>query len=120
MPNPWAPTRAGNPARINRAYRMTRCIRMSPEGDERHGGSGRYTVALAPMLVKSLRAQAIALFRATFRVAPKAAASAPGCIDLLGGHTAYNGGPVLPIATGERTVVVVGPGAPGMLEAVSV
>jgi galactokinase len=71
------------------------------------------------MLVKPLRAQAIALYRGTFGDAPGAAASAPGCVDLIGGHTSYNGGPVLPIATQERTVVAVGRAAPGTLEGVS-
>ena len=54
------------------------------------------------MLVKPLRARAIALYRDAFGAAPEAAASAPGCVDLIGWHTSYNGGPVLPIATRER------------------
>ena len=70
------------------------------------------------MLVKPLRAQAIALYHEMFACAPAAAASAPACIDLIGGHTGYNGGPVLAIATGERTVVAVGAGERGTLEAV--
>ncbi|PYP13982.1 MAG: galactokinase, partial [Gemmatimonadetes bacterium] len=40
--------------------------------------------------------KASALFRATFGVAPRAAASAPGRVNLIGEHTDYNGGPVLP------------------------
>ena len=71
------------------------------------------------MLVKPLRAQAIALYRDAFGNAPDAAASAPGCVDLIGGHTEYNGGPVLPIATRERTVVTVGRAEQGVLEGVS-
>jgi len=62
---------------------------------------------------------AIALFRETFGVAPRAAASAPGRINLMGAHTDYNGGPVLPIAVAARTIVAVGPGEPGLVEAVS-
>ena len=65
---------------------------------------------------------AIALFRAAFGVAPRAAASAPGRVNLIGEHTDYNGGPVLPIAIKQRTTAVVGPGADGeegVLEAVS-
>lgn len=62
---------------------------------------------------------AIALFRDAFGVAPRAAASAPGRINLLGEHTDYNGGPVLPMAIGPRTTAVVGPAEPGMLEAAS-
>jgi galactokinase len=65
---------------------------------------------------------AIDLFHETFGAAPRAAASAPGRVNLIGEHTDYNGGPVLPIAIAARTTVAVGPGAPGesgVLEAVS-
>jgi galactokinase len=70
------------------------------------------------MLVKPLRARAIALYRDAFGAAPEAAASAPGCVDLIGWHTSYNGGPVLPIATRERVVVAVGSAARGSLEGI--
>ncbi|MGH7532843.1 MAG: galactokinase [Gemmatimonadales bacterium] len=43
-----------------------------------------------------------------FRGAARAAASAPGRVNLLGEHTDYNGGPVLPVAIAQRTVVVAG------------
>src|SRR3989440_2688490 len=56
--------------------------------------------------------KASALFRATFGVAPRAAASAPGRVNLIGEHTDYNGGPVLPVALGVRTTVVAGPPPP--------
>lgn len=65
---------------------------------------------------------AIDLFHEVFNAAPRAAASAPGRVNLIGEHTDYNGGPVLPIAIAQRTTAVVGPGdpsAPGILEAVS-
>jgi len=62
---------------------------------------------------------AIALFQETFGVAPRAAASAPGRINLIGEHTDYNGGPVLPIAIAARTRAAVGPAEEGLLEAVS-
>ena len=65
---------------------------------------------------------AIDLFHEAFGVAPRAAASAPGRVNLIGEHTDYNGGPVLPIAIAQRTTAAVGPGAPGdsgVLEAVS-
>jgi len=65
---------------------------------------------------------AIDLFQKTFGTIPRAAASAPGRVNLIGEHTDYNGGPVLPIAIAARTTAVVGPGAPGesgVLEAVS-
>ena len=65
---------------------------------------------------------AIALFHDAFGTAPRAAASAPGRVNLIGEHTDYNGGPVLPIAIAQRTTAAVGPGADGeegLLEAVS-
>jgi galactokinase len=62
---------------------------------------------------------ATALFRATFGVAPGAAASAPGRVNLIGEHTDYNGGPVLPVAIAARTQVAVGPAPAGMLELIS-
>src|SRR5437764_9683184 len=63
--------------------------------------------------------KASALFRATFGVAPRAAASAPGRVNLIGEHTDYNGGPVLPVALGVRTTVVAGPADASVLEVVS-
>src|SRR2546428_5512813 len=65
---------------------------------------------------------AIDLFRETFGTPPRAAASAPGRVNLIGEHTDYNGGPVLPIAIAQRTTAAIGPGAAGdigVLEAVS-
>src|SRR3989441_6555449 len=62
-----------------------------------------------------MRANASALFG----VAPRAAASAPGRVNLIGEHTDYNGGPVLPVACAARTFVAVGPAEPGVLEMVS-
>jgi galactokinase len=65
---------------------------------------------------------ALDLFRETFGTTPRGAASAPGRVNLIGEHTDYNGGPVLPIAIAARTTVAVGPGVPGesgVLEAVS-
>ncbi len=65
---------------------------------------------------------AIDLFHEAFGAAPRAAASAPGRVNLIGEHTDYNGGPVLPIAIAQRTTAAVGPAADGdagVLEAVS-
>src|SRR5205807_4440228 len=62
---------------------------------------------------------ASALFRATFGEAPRVVASAPGRVNLIGEHTDYNGGPVLPLATAARTSVAVGPAADGVLELIS-
>ncbi|MBA2628144.1 MAG: galactokinase [Gemmatimonadales bacterium] len=50
------------------------------------------------------------LHRHTFGSDPTTGASAPGRVNLIGEHTDYNGGPVLPVALQRRTGVVVGPG----------
>jgi len=71
------------------------------------------------MLVNSMTGNVSALFRATFGVAPRVVASAPGRVNLIGEHTDYNGGPVLPVATAERTSVAVGPAGEGVLELIS-
>src|SRR5256886_642566 len=118
-PKPWAPSKAGKPATRNSAYRTDRRIRSSPDGFARDGETGWPRVALAPILVKPMRANASALFRATFGVAPHAAASAPGRVNLIGEHTDYNGGPVLPVACAVRTSVAVGPTDRGVLELIS-
>ncbi|HLB82802.1 MAG TPA: galactokinase family protein [Gemmatimonadales bacterium] len=59
------------------------------------------------------------VFRTAFGVAPRVVASAPGRVNLIGEHTDYNGGPVLPVATAARTSVAVGPADDGVLELIS-
>jgi len=66
-----------------------------------------------------MRDKAVALYRSAFGAAPHAVASAPGRVNLIGEHTDYNGGPVLPVATPERTAVAAGPGDDGLVEAIS-
>src|ERR687891_1289563 len=63
--------------------------------------------------------EALRLFSSAFDTAPRVAASAPGRVNLMGDHTDYNGGPVLPVAVQMRTVVAVGPADNGVLEVVS-
>src|SRR3712207_5591612 len=46
---------------------------------------------------------ATSLFTARFSTRPSTVASAPGRVNLLGEHTDYNGGPVLPLAIERRT-----------------
>lgn len=53
--------------------------------------------------------RARALYERSFGHAPAAVASAPGRVNLLGEHIDYHGGRVLPVATGMRTAVAVGP-----------
>lgn len=48
---------------------------------------------------------ATSLFTSTFATRPTVAASAPGRVNLIGEHTDYNGGPVLPVALERRTAV---------------
>ena len=55
-----------------------------------------------------MTAPAVGLFRAHFGRAPDLAASAPGRVNLIGEHTDYNGGPVLPMAISRRTTVAAG------------
>ncbi len=50
-------------------------------------------------------------FRARFGVSPQWAAAAPGRVNLIGEHTDYNDGYVLPIAIDRRTVVLATPAA---------
>jgi galactokinase len=50
-----------------------------------------------------------ALFRTTFDSAPTAIASAPGRVNLIGEHTDYNNGFVLPAAINRTTAVAAGP-----------
>ncbi len=49
--------------------------------------------------------QATSLFEERFGSGPTVLVSAPGRVNLLGEHTDYNGGPVLPFALDRRTVV---------------
>ena len=58
----------------------------------------------------SPKALASSLFAEAFSSRPTVLASAPGRVNLLGEHTDYNGGPVLPFAIERRTVVAAGAG----------
>jgi galactokinase len=50
---------------------------------------------------------ALDYFRLTFDAEPDTVGSAPGRVNLIGEHTDYNGGQVLPIAIDRRTYVAV-------------
>jgi galactokinase len=50
-------------------------------------------------------ADVTALFAKAFKTTPSVVASAPGRVNLIGEHTDYNGGEVLPIAIAHRTWV---------------
>lgn len=62
---------------------------------------------------------ASSLYSATWSAEPAIVASAPGRANLIGEHTDYNGGPVLPFAIQHRTWVAVGPAPGTSWEAVS-
>jgi galactokinase len=49
--------------------------------------------------------QATSLLESRFATRASVAVSAPGRVNLIGEHTDYNGGPVLPVALQRRTVV---------------
>jgi galactokinase len=63
----------------------------------------------SPALDTATSSAALALYARTFGDAPTVIASAPGRINLLGEHTDYNGGPVLPLAISRRTTIAAGP-----------
>ena len=48
-------------------------------------------------------------FATSFATRPAVVASAPGRVNLIGEHTDYNGGPVLPVALDRRTAVAAAP-----------
>ena len=50
-------------------------------------------------------------FASSFATRPAVVASAPGRVNLIGEHTDYNGGPVLPVALERRTAVAASPAA---------
>ena len=56
-------------------------------------------------------------FTATFGRAPTVLASAPGRVNLIGEHTDYNGGLVLPFAIERRTWCALAPRSDGILRA---
>jgi len=57
--------------------------------------------------------RACALFRSTFAAEPRWAASAPGRVNIIGEHTDYNDGFVLPVAIAQRTAVAAAPSTDG-------
>jgi galactokinase len=56
---------------------------------------------------------ALALFESQFAGRPAVIASAPGRVNIIGEHTDYNGGQVLPIAINRRTYIAIRPAPHG-------
>jgi len=63
--------------------------------------------------------RALRAFRARFGAEPRWAAAAPGRVNIIGEHTDYNGGFVLPMAIDRYTVAVAGPGTERRIRLVS-
>jgi galactokinase len=68
-------------------------------------------------VVREVEQRAADAYRRQFGVMPERVASAPGRVNLIGEHTDYNGGFVLPCAVDLRVAVAVGPGAGGLYSA---
>lgn len=60
--------------------------------------------------MREIEEKAARVYAERFGEAPELVASAPGRINLIGEHTDYNGGFVLPCAVGRRVAVAVGRG----------
>lgn len=58
-------------------------------------------------------------YRAAWGEEPQAIYAAPGRVNLIGEHTDYNDGLVLPCAIDRETMIAVGPGKAGRIEAVA-
>jgi galactokinase len=61
----------------------------------------------------TVEAEAAAAFRARYDTEPTGLWAAPGRVNLIGEHTDYNDGFVLPFALPQRTVAAVGPAPAG-------
>ena len=60
--------------------------------------------------MREIEERAARAYRERFGEEPELVASAPGRINLIGEHTDYNGGFVLPCAVGRRVAVAIGDG----------
>ena len=61
------------------------------------------------MITTSAADRARSLFTRRFGIPPAIVASAPGRVNLIGGHVDYTGGLVLPFAIDARAAVALGP-----------
>jgi galactokinase len=64
--------------------------------------------------MRQIEQRAVDVYRARFGEPPEVVTSAPGRVNLLGEHTDYNGGFVLPCAIERRVAVALGRGAGGL------
>ena len=63
-----------------------------------------------PLSIESLQARAASELNQWTRSAARWSAAAPGRVNVIGEHTDYNGGWVLPMAIDRYTVLVTAPG----------
>lgn len=63
--------------------------------------------------MRGIEEKAAQAYRARFGEAPQIVASAPGRVNLIGEHTDYNGGFVLPCAIDRRVAAAAGPASEG-------
>ncbi len=68
---------------------------------------------------EALIERAAAGYRAAYGTAPAALFAAPGRVNLIGEHTDYNDGLVLPCAIDRETIIAIGPGDADRIEAVA-
>ncbi len=64
--------------------------------------------------MRQIEQRARETYRTRFAAEPEVVCSAPGRINLLGEHTDYNGGFVLPCAVDYRVAIALGPGSGGL------
>ncbi|MGX8941218.1 galactokinase [Symbiopectobacterium sp. Eva_TO] len=69
--------------------------------------------------INSVRQQVDAVFNATFGYAPAVQVQAPGRVNLIGEHTDYNDGFVLPCAIDYHTVIAAAPRADSLVRVVA-
>ncbi len=67
--------------------------------------------------MRPVERKAVSAYRAQFGAEPELVASAPGRVNLIGEHTDYTGGFVLPCAIDRRVAVAVGRGPGGLYSA---
>ena len=67
----------------------------------------------------SPRDRAVSAFRKAYGVEPTLVTRAPGRVNLIGEHTDYNDGFVLPLAIDRDTLVAAGPAADGWIEVIA-
>jgi galactokinase len=67
--------------------------------------------------VRDVERRAQDAYTAQFGTQPDLVTSAPGRVNLIGEHTDYNGGFVLPCAIDQRIAVAIGPGSGGLYSA---